>query len=104
MGRTRPPYPPEFRRQMVELARAGRTPEELAREFEPSAQTIRNWAHQADLDEGRRTDGLTTEERAELRRLRRENRQLKIEREILKKAAAWFARETGSVPDRHSSS
>jgi transposase len=89
---------------MVELVRVGRTPEELAREFEPSAQTIRNWAHQADLDEGHRTDGLTTEERAELRRLRRENRQLKLEREILKKAAAWFARETGSVPDRHSSS
>jgi transposase len=89
---------------MVELVRVGRTPEELSREFEPSAQTIRNWAHQADLDEGRSTDGLTTEERTELRRLRRENRQLKIEREILKKAAAWFARETGSVPDRHSSS
>ena len=104
MGRTRPPYPPEFRHQMVELVRVGRTPEELSREFEPSAQTIRNWAHQAALDEGRRTDGLTTEERAELRRLRRENRQLKIEREILKKAAAWFARETGSVPEKSSSS
>ena len=89
MGRTRRSYPPEFREQMVELVRAGRTPEELAREFEPTAQSIRNWVRQADLDEGRRTDGLTTEQRAELRRLRRENRQLKMEREILKKAAVW---------------
>ncbi len=104
MPRTRPPYPEEFRRQMVELVRAGRTPEELAREFEPSAQTIRNWAAQLDRDEGRRTDGLTTEERGELRRLRRENKQLRLEREILKKAAAWFARESNSIPDRDSSS
>jgi len=104
MPRSRPPYPAEFRRQMVELVRAGRTPEELAREFEPSAQAIRNWVHQADLDEGRRADGLTTAEREELRRLRRENRQLKIEREILSKAAAWFARETNSVPPKDSSS
>jgi transposase len=104
MPRSRPPYPPEFREQMVALVRAGRTPEELGKEFEPSAQTIRNWVKQADLDTGRRTDGLSTEEREELRRLRRENRQLKMEREILKKAAAWFARETGSVPDTPSSS
>ncbi len=104
MGRTRPPYPPEFRRQMVELARAGRTPEELAREFEPSEQTIRTWVKQADVDAGRRTDGLTTQERDELRGLRRENRTLKLEREILKKAAAWFARETGTVPERDSHS
>ncbi len=68
MGRTRPAYPPEFREQMVALVRAGRRPEELAREFEPSAQSIRNWVVQADLDEGRRTDGLTTQEREELRR------------------------------------
>ncbi len=86
MPRTRGPYPPEFRLQMVELVRTGRSPEKLAQEFEPSAESIRNWVKQADLDEGRRTDGLTTEERAELRRLRRENKQLKIEREILKKA------------------
>ena len=103
MGKTRPPYPPEFRRQMVELVRAGRCPEELSREFEPSAQSIRNWVVQADRDEGRRDDGLTTEDRAELRRLRRENRQLRLEREILKKAAAWFARETGSLPENSSS-
>ena len=103
MGKTRPPYPPELRRQMVELVRAGRCPEELSREFEPSAQSIRNWVVQADRDEGRRDDGLTTEDRAELRRLRRENRQLRLEREILKKAAAWFARETGSLPENSSS-
>jgi transposase len=89
---------------MIELARSGRTPEQLAREFEPSAQTIRNWLAQADLDEGRRTDGLTTEEREELRRLRRENHTLREEREILKKAAAWFARETESSPKKRSSS
>jgi transposase len=90
-------YPPEFRRQMVELVWAGRGPEELAREFEPSAPTIRNWVAQADRDNGRRTDGLTTGEREELTKLRRENRQLRLEREILSKATAWFARETGTI-------
>ena len=78
--RHRAPYSPEFRRQMVELVRSGRDPEQLAREFEPSAQAIRNWVAQADRDEGRREDGLTTIEREELRRLRRENRQLRDER------------------------
>lgn len=104
MPKTRPPYPPEFRRQMVELVRAGRTPGELAREFEPSSQSIRNWVRQADLDEGRRQDGMTSSEREELRRLRRENRQLRTEREILAKATAWFARETESVPSKSSDS
>ena len=104
MGKTRPAYAPEFRRQIVELVRSGRTPEELAREFEPSAQSIRIWVRQADRDDGRRADGLTTPEREELRRLRRENRQLREEREILAKAAAWFARETDSVPPKSSSS
>lgn len=104
MHRHRDPYPPEFRQQMVDLVRAGRTPEELSREFEPSAQAIRNWVRQSDLDEGRREDGLTTIEREELRRLRRENRQLREEREILAKAAAWFARETGSIPPESSNS
>ncbi len=70
---------------MVELVRSGRTPGELAREFECSASAIRNWVRQADRDEVRREDGLTTAEREELRRLRRENRQLREEREILKK-------------------
>ena len=83
-----------------ELARTGRSPRELAREFQCCDQTIRNWVRQADRDEGRREDGLSTDERAELERLRRENRQLREEREILKKAAAWFARETGSVPGK----
>ncbi len=98
MAKTRPPYALEFRQQMVELVRAGRTPEELAREFEPSAQAIRNWVIQADRDSSWRADGLTSPEREELRRLRRENRQLRQEREILAKAAAWFARETASIP------
>jgi transposase len=104
MPKSRAPYAPEFRQQMIELVRAGRTPEELSREFEPTAQTIHNWVKQADTDEGRRTDGLTTAERTELRQLRRQNRQLKLEREILAKAAAWFARETDSVPPKSSSS
>jgi transposase len=104
MPKSRPPYAPEFRHRMVELVRAGREPEELAKEFEPSAQAIRNWVKQADLDGGRREDGLTSAEREELRRLRRENRQLREEREILAKAAAWFARETGSVPPKGSDS
>ncbi len=104
MPRTRAPYAPEFRQQMVELVRAGRTPEELSREFEPTAQTIHNWVKQVDIDTGVRSDGLTTEERAELRRLRREVKQLRIEREILKKAAAWFARGSDSIPERSSNS
>src|SRR5213593_642504 len=94
MPKSHRPYPPEFRARLVELVRKGRTPEELGRQFEPSAQAIRNWVKQAALDAGQRTDGLTTEEREEVRRLRREVRQLREEREILKKAAAWFARET----------
>jgi len=89
---------------MVELVRAGRSPEELAKEFEPTAQSIGNWVRQADRDEGLRSDGLTTSEREELNRLRRENRQLRQEREILAKAAAWFARETDSIPPRSSNS
>jgi len=104
MPKTRPPYPPQLRARLIELARAGRSPEELGRQFEPSGQTIRNWLRQADRDEGRREDGLTTEERAELRRLRRENKTLREERDILTKAAAWFARETGSIPSTDSSS
>jgi len=112
MPRSHPPYPSEYRRQILELVRAGRSPEELAREFEPTAQTIKNWLKQADLDEGRRHDGLTTAERQELARLRRENKQLRLEREILAhrpdvlsgKAAAWFAQETGSIPPESTSS
>lgn len=98
MPRARPSYPPEFRQQLVELARAGRSPEQLAQEFEPSAQTIRNWVRQTAGAGGQRTDGLTRPERDEITRLRRELRQVKLEREILSKAAAWFARETGTIP------
>jgi transposase len=104
MPKSRPPYPPELRRRLVELVRSGRSPESLAEEYEPSAQAIRNWVRQADRDEGKRTDGLTSAEKEELARLRRENRALKEERAILAKAAAWFARETGKIPSGTSSS
>lgn len=104
MSRSHKPYSGEFKRKIVALARAGRTPESLSREFEPSAQAIRNWLAQADRDEGRREDGLTTNERDELQRLRRENERLREEREILKKAAAWFAQETGAAPNGSSNS
>ena len=104
MPRYRKPYPREFKEKLVALIRQGRTPEELSREFEPTAQAIRNWVAQADRDEGRREDGLTTNEREELQRLRRENERLREEREILKKAAAWFAQETDKTSRRPSSS
>src|SRR3954454_23702392 len=97
MPRTRPPYSPEFRRQRVELVRAGGNPDDLAREFEPSGHSIRAWVSQADRNEGRREEapaGLNAVERDDLTRLRRENKQLRLERDILSKAAAWFARET----------
>ena len=104
MPKSRPPYPPEYRRRMVEMVRAGMTPEALARKFEPTGQAIRNWVAQADRDEGKRQDGLTTAEQEELRGLRREVKQLREEREILKKAAAWFAQETQSTPTKRSGS
>ena len=97
-GSRRGRYSREYKERIVELVRAGRSPGSLAREFEPSEQTIRNWVKQADLDEGLRSDGLTTEAREELRELKRENKRLRTERDILKKAAAWFARESGSIP------
>jgi transposase len=96
--RHRAPYDAEFRQRMIDLVRAGRSPAELAREFEPSAQTIQNWVKQTDLDSGARTDGLTSDEREELARLRKENKRLKMEQEILGKAAAWFARESNTLP------
>jgi transposase len=92
---------------MIELVRAGRDPVDLSREFEPSAQAIRNWVAQAARSEGRkeqRNDALTPVEREELVRLRRENKQLRLERDILSRAAAWFARETGAVPSGSSNS
>ena len=110
MAKTRPPYAPEFRRQIVELVRAGRTPEELAREFEPSSQAIRNWVAAADRSEGRQSappaanGALIAAEREELTRLRRENKQLRLERDILSRATAWFARETGVIRSGSSNS
>jgi transposase len=104
MARKRAPYTPEFRRQMIELVRSGRSPESLAKEFEPTAQAIRNWVVQAERDAGRRDDGVTTAERDEINRLRREVRQLRLERDILSKAAAWFAREMDVIPPKGSDS
>ena len=104
MPRTHPPYAAEYRRRIVELARGGRSITALAREFEPTVETIRQWVKQAELDEGQRSDDLTTTEREELNRLRREIRVLREEREILAKAAAWFAQETGATPSRRSHS
>ena len=104
MSKPRRRYSAEFRTRMVELVRAGRSPASLAREFEPTPQAIGRWVRQADRDEGRRDDGLTTTERTELQQLRRDNARLREEREILKKAAAWFARETGVITPESSGS
>ena len=97
-------YPPVYREQIIALARADRTSKELAKEFAPSEQTIRNWIFQADADRGERPGVLTTDERAELSRLRRENRQVKVERDIMGKAADWFARESATIPPDASAS
>jgi transposase len=104
MPTTRPPYPAEFKQQMVELVRAGRTPSELAREFKCSAQSISTWVAREAADRrapqrtrARERDVLSSAEREELGRLRRENRQLKMERDILAKATAWFAGKDGKT-------
>lgn len=109
MSKVRPPYPPEFRQRMVDLVRAGRSPEELAKEFEPSALSIRNWVAQANIDESKfknksASTKVTADERAELEKLRKEIRILREEREILKKAAAWFAQEAIPASFKRSSS
>jgi transposase len=99
MPKSHPPYPAEFRQQMVELVRAGRSPVELAKEFGCSDQTVRNWVAQSAIDDGKplpRKEGLTSAEREELARLRRQVRQLQMERDILAKATAWFAGKNGS--------
>lgn len=98
MPKTRPPYPPEFRAEAVRLVRAGDTSlAQVARDLGVSNWTLRLWVKRAQIDTGER-EGLTSDEREELRRLRRENRLLRGEREILKKAAAFFARETDRRP------
>ncbi len=104
MAKSQRVYTPEFRRQMVELHRTGRSFDELAKEFGCTSWSIRQWVKQADRDVGRGDGGLSTAEREELTRLRRENRQLKEEREILSKAAAWFAKESTATPKRSSDS
>jgi transposase len=104
MPRSKPPYPAEYRARIVELARSGRTIRSLAKEFGVTDTTIRNWLRQADLDQGRRTDGLTSDEKKELSQLRRENARLREERDILKKAATWFAQEAASTPKKRSDS
>lgn len=103
MPRTGTRYPPEFRQRVVELARAGRTPASLAREFSIAEKSVRNWLERADGDEGKR-DGLTSDERAELTALRRKVKVLEEEREILSKAAAWFAQENAAKSKPRSNS
>ena len=94
MPKSRPPYPEEFRREAIELVRLNEKPlVQIAKDLGVSDMTLRNWVKQADVDAGKRA-GLTSDEREELRALRRENRTLRMEREILKKAAAFFAKET----------
>ena len=94
MPRTRPPFPAEFRREAVKLMRDSDKPvPQLAKDLGVSENTLRNWSRQADVDAGER-EGLTSEQLEELRRLRRENPTLQMEREVLKKAAAFFARES----------
>jgi len=104
MAKTNVRYTPEFKRQMIELVHSGRTPAELSREFGPTAWTISLWVKQEARDHGQGDGGLTTAEREELTRLRRENRKLREEREILAKAAAWFATEKPATPKRSSDS
>jgi transposase len=97
MPRTRPPYPEQFRRQAVELVkRSGQPVREIAKDLGVTEQSLRTWVKQADVDAGR-AHGLSSEEKEELRRLRREVRVLREEREILRKAAAFFASETVSI-------
>jgi transposase len=104
MGKKGTKYTPEFRQQIVELVHAGRVPAQLAKEFDLSAWTIGHWVKQAARNEGAGDGGLTSAEREELMQLRRENKRLKEERDILSKAAAWFANEKPATPKRSSDS
>jgi transposase len=93
--RTRPPYPPEFKAEAIRLVKSSGDPiRQIAKDLGVSDQTLRNWVRQDDADAGR-TSGLTSDERARLRELEQENRKLREEREILRKAAAFFAGEAG---------
>ena len=104
-GRVPPPYPPEVRAEAVRLVQeGGRSFAEAAAIVGCSDQTVINWVAQADRDAGRRSDGLTTEEKTELAQLRRRVKVLEEEKEILKKAAAWFAKESDSNPPKRSGS
>lgn len=94
MPKTRPPYPEQFRREAVELVRQGRSIPDVAESLGVSAQSLRNWAKQTQLDRRERDDGLTSAERDELRQLRKRVKRLEQERDILKRATALFARET----------
>ena len=94
MAKTKPPYPAEFKEEAVRLVKSsGRPVAQIARELGVSFESLRHWIKQSEIDSGER-QGLTTDEREELSRLRRENRILQQEREILKKATAFFARES----------
>ncbi len=104
MPKSKPPYPPDFRARVIDLARSGRTLRSLSREFGVTDTTIRSWLRQADLDTGRRSDGLTTDEKQELARLKKENARLREERDILEKAAAWFAQEAVGTRKKRSDS
>jgi transposase len=95
MTQPRPTYTDAFREQILALYRSGRTPRELAEEFQPSEWTIRSWIRKAEARSG---GDLPAPDREELDRLRKENRRLKLERDILAKAAAWFAQEGAGLP------
>ena len=107
MPKTHPPYPAEFHQRIIELVRAGRTPAELSREFQVTAQSITNWVGQAAIGSGKPLpgkEGLSTAEREELSRLRRQVRQLQQERDILAKATAWFAGRSDATSTKSSDS
>ena len=104
MPRSKPPYLHDFRARIIDLARSGRTVRSLAREFNVTDTTIRSWVRQADLDGGRRADGLTTDEKQEIARLRKEVARLREERDILERAAAWFAQQSVGARRKRSDS